>query len=68
MRTSHQLLTAIVLVCFGCALITTAFFVPPLGVIDPSVLAAFGELLTFAGAVIGTDYRHQPKPDSPCEK
>jgi len=38
---------------FGCVLIAAAFCVPPSGVIDPTVLAAFGEILTFAGAVIG---------------
>ena len=38
-------------------LIGAAFFVPPMGVIDPTVLTAFGEILTFAGAVIGVDYK-----------
>ena len=42
-------------------LILTAFFVPPLGVIDPTVLTAFGEILTFSGAVLGIDYKYQSK-------
>ena len=46
-------------VVFGCALIGAAFLVPPSGVIDPTVLAAFGEILTFAGAIIGIDYRYK---------
>ena len=47
----------------GVILITAAFFVPPMGVIDPTVLTAFGEILTFAGAVIGIDYKHRIKND-----
>ena len=43
--------------------ITAAFFVPPMGVIDPTVLTAFGEILTFAGAVIGIDYKHRINND-----
>ena len=46
---------------FGAILILTAFFVPPLGVIDASVLTAFGEILTFAGAVMGIDYKYKNK-------
>ena len=40
-------------------LILVAFFVPPLGVIDASVLTAFGELLTFSGALLGIDYKYR---------
>ena len=57
----HQILLALLLVCFCVFLITAAFFVPPMGVIDPTVLTAFGEILTFAGAVIGIDYKHRIK-------
>ena len=59
----HQILLALLLVCFGVFLITAAIFVPPMGVIDPTVLTAFGEILTFAGAVIGIDYKHRIKND-----
>ena len=59
----HQILLAVLLVCFGVLLITAAFFVPPIGVIDPTVLTAFGEILTFAGAVIGIDNKHRIKND-----
>ena len=58
-----QIFLAILLVFFGVFLITAAFFVPPMGVIDPTVLTAFGEILTFAGAVIGIDYKHRIKND-----
>lgn len=44
---------------FGLCLITAAFCVPPLGVIDSSVLIAFGELLTFTATILGLDYKHR---------
>ena len=58
-----QLISSILLVVFGCALIAMAFFVPPTGEIHPTVLTAFGEILTFAGAVIGVDYRYKYKSE-----
>lgn len=54
-----QIVLAVCLVVFGCALIAAAFFVPPTGEIHPSVLTAFGEILTFAGAVLGIDYQYR---------
>lgn len=56
-----KLAMAVVIVMFGCAMITAGFCVPPLGVIDNSVLVAFGEILTFAGAVLGINYTYQFK-------
>ncbi len=56
-----QIILSILLVAFGVGLITTAFFVPPTGVIDPTVLTAFGEILTFAGSLIGIDYHYRYK-------
>ena len=58
-----QLLASIALVAFGCILIALGFFVQPTGEIHPSVLTAFGEILTFAGAVIGVDYNYKYKID-----
>ena len=46
---------------FGCGMIIAAFIVPPTGEIHPSVLTAFGEILTFAGAVMGIDYKYSSK-------
>lgn len=57
----HQIFLAVMLVIFGVVLISAAFFVPPTGIIDPTVLTAFGEILTFAGAIIGIDYHHRVK-------
>lgn len=57
-----ELTLSTLLVIFGVILITVSFFVPPTGVIDPSVLTAFGEILTFAGALIGIDAKYRPGP------
>lgn len=56
-----QLLAAIVLVLIGCILLISGFVVAPLGVIDSSVLVAFGESCTFAGALFGVDYNYRYK-------
>ena len=44
---------------FGCALLGLGLMLPPKGEIDSSVLVAYGETLTFAGAVIGIDWRYK---------
>lgn len=54
-----QPILAFTVVVFGVVMITAAFLVPPTGVIDPSVLAAFGEILTFSGSLIGIDYHYR---------
>ncbi len=61
MKTKKQPILATVLVIFGVSLIVAAFCVPPLGIIDPTVLTAFGEILTFAGAVLGIDYKYRSR-------
>lgn len=69
---------AVFLVVFGCAMLTAAFIVDPTGEIHGSVLAAFGEILSFAGAVLGFDYynrktyltisrRHERNPEAEPE-
>lgn len=55
------MIIAVILVCFGVILIIIAFIVPPAGVIDPTVLTAYGESLTFAGSLIGLDYHYRAK-------
>ncbi len=56
--TTLHVVAAIALSVLGVALITTALLLPPQGYIDPTVLAAFGELLTFCAALAGMDYRN----------
>lgn len=54
----HQLILAAALTVFGVVLLMTSFTVPPMGYIDPTVLTAFGEILTFSGSLIGIDYHY----------
>ena len=54
-----QLLSAVFLIVVGSALLIAAFCVPPPGEIHNSILVAFGEILTFAGAVFGMKYHYQ---------
>lgn len=56
-----QLISAMILVIVGCGLLIAGFAVAPLGVIDSSVLVAFGETSTFAGALFGVDYHYKQK-------
>lgn len=44
-----------VLLVLGVAFIIASWFVPPMGVIDSSVLAAFGEIQGFASIGVGLD-------------
>ena len=51
----------------GLALIICALFIDPKGQIDPTVLVAYGEALTFSGAVFGVDYHYKNKSSSPSD-
>lgn len=55
----YQLIGAWSLVLVGSILLFLGFFSDPTGEIHPSVLTAFGEILTFAGAILGIDYRYR---------
>jgi len=59
-----ELALAVLMTLFGVALIAAAFWVPPTGVIDPTVLTAYGETLTFVGALVGVDYHYKFKSPS----
>lgn len=54
-----QLLTSTALCIFGCALLVAGLALPPAGIIDSSLLVAYGETLTFAGSLIGIDYHYR---------
>ena len=56
-----QLFIATAATLFGIVLIAVAILLPPAGYIDPTVLTAYGETLTFAGALIGVDYHYRSK-------
>ncbi len=57
-KLNFRLAIAALLVIVGCGLLIAGFSVPPLGVIDSSVLVAFGETSTFVGAILGIDYNY----------
>ena len=56
-----QLCSAVLLILVGSGLLIAGFIVPPTGVIHSSVLIAFGEILTFVGALFGIDYHYKIK-------
>lgn len=57
-RLTIQLWIACVLIIVGIGLLIAGFVVDPRGEIHSSVLVAFGEVMTFAGALIGVDYHY----------
>jgi NADH:ubiquinone oxidoreductase subunit 3 (subunit A) len=56
-----RLLVVVLLTIVGSGLLIAGFIVPPLGVIDSSILVAFGETSTFVAAVLGVDYNYRYK-------
>lgn len=60
-RNTLQLILAVGMVVFGCLIVIISLVIPPTGEIHYSVLTAFGEILTFAGTVIGIDYKYKDK-------
>lgn len=57
----HQLWISWTVLIVGLILVMSGFWVPPMGLIHPSVLTAFGEALTFVGSIIGVDYHYRFK-------
>lgn len=56
---NHRLAIAMILTIVGSGLLIAGFIVPPLGIIDSSVLVAFGETSTFIAAILGIDYNYK---------
>lgn len=56
-----QLLIAAILSLAGIALLFYGAAVEPTGQIHESVLIAFGEVATFAGSIIGIDYKYRKR-------
>ena len=56
-----QLILSVALCAFGVILLLAGFLCPPLAEIHPSVLTAFGEILTFSGALVGMNYKYRSK-------
>lgn len=57
----RQFILAVCLIIFGCILLLAGFFVSPTGVIHGSVLAAYGEICTMVGAILGINYASHKK-------
>ena len=56
MRIDLQLIAAFILSLGGLILLFCGVFIDPQGEIHSSLLVAFGETATFAGALFGIDY------------
>ena len=54
-----QLSLGVLLVVTGIILLFLGFYAHPIGDITNSVLVAYGEVSTFAGALIGVDYSYK---------
>lgn len=63
-KTTVQLIIAILLTLSGIVLLFCGFWIDPQGLIDTSVLVAFGEISTFAGALFGVDYSYKLKSNT----
>ena len=63
-KTSLQFYAGLIITMFGIILLFVGLFLPPLGIIDWSVLTAFGEIATFSGCLIGIDYTYKYKSQS----
>lgn len=56
-----QFITSLLVLFFGIALVFISLFLPPLGVISPSVITVFGMFLGFVGAVWNIDIKYEYK-------
>jgi len=56
-----QVILAVILVLSGISLLFLGFNSPPPGEIHDSILVAFGEACSFAGALCGIDYTYRFK-------
>ena len=61
LKLNIQLIIACIVTLAGLILLFCGFWVNPTGEIHNSVLVAFGESMSFAGAVLGVDYTYKYK-------
>jgi hypothetical protein len=61
MKLNLQLITASVLSFGGLVLLFCGVFIDPEGQIHETLLVAFGETATFAGALFGIDYVYKKR-------
>lgn len=60
-KLTFRLIVSLLLIVSGIALLTIGLFFQPKGEIHYSVLSAFGEIGTLAGAILGVDYHYRYK-------
>ena len=60
-KLTMQFLLGVIVVFAGIVMLFMGIFIPPTGIIDASILVAFGEISTFSGALIGIDYSYKFK-------
>ena len=58
-RMTAQFILGVVVILAGLTMLFMGIWMPPLGIIDSSLLVAFGEAATFSGALIGVDYNYK---------
>ncbi len=56
-----QVIMSMVLIITGIILLFLGFYTSPVGEIHDSILIAYGEVSTFAGALLGVDYTYKYK-------
>lgn len=56
-----QFILGVIVIVSGLTMLFIGIFLPPFGIIDSSILVAFGEAATFSGALIGVDYNYRYK-------
>lgn len=56
-----QVILATILVIAGVVMLFLGFYTAPVGQIHDSVLIGYGEVSTFAGALLGIDYTYKYK-------
>lgn len=61
MAPNTQLITASILSIGGLILLFCGIFIDPQGQIHETLLVAFGETATFAGALFGIDYTYRKR-------
>lgn len=61
MKANLQLITAVVLSLGGLIMLFCGIYIDPQGQIHETLLVAFGETATFAGALFGIDYVYKKK-------
>lgn len=56
-----QVIMSVLLVIAGVVMLFMGFYTSPVGEIHDSILIAYGEVSTFAGALLGIDYTYKYK-------